>query len=433
MDNGDSAREDEARIKGKIHELLEQEESKWKQRAKEDWLRHRDRNTKYFHAYATQKRRRTTVEQIKNEEGICCSIPETIKDAFVKYYSKLFTSAKPRNVEACTSPIEGKVTTEMNNCLTADFMKIEIKQALDQMAPLKAPRPDGFTTEFYQQHWATVGPMVCATALHFLNSGHMDSAINATNIALIPKIKNPSCVTEFRPISLCNVLYKIVSKVLANKLKVNLPMVISPNQSAFLPRRLITDNILAAYETLHTMQTRLWSKVGFMGIKLDISKAYDKVEWFFLEVVMTKMGFAERWVSLIMACVQSVSYSIVVNGTPVGQINPSRGLRQGDPISPYFFLLCAEALNSMLSKAESARVITGVPTSKRGPKLTHLFFADDSLLFCKVNLVEWRRLTKFLERYEDASGQKLNKDKTSLFFLAILAQKNGRKFLDFRV
>jgi hypothetical protein len=153
-----------------------------------------------------------------------------------------------------------------------------------------------------------------------------------------------------------------------------------------------------------------------MGIKLDMSKAYDRVEWDFLEAVMSKMGFAERWVSLIMACVRSVSYSIVVNGTPVGHINPSRGLRQGDPISPYLFLLCAEVLSSMLSKAESAGVITGVPTSKRGPKLTHLFFADDSLLFCKANSVEWRRLTKILERYEDASGQKLNKDKTSIFF-----------------
>jgi hypothetical protein len=241
MDNGDSAREDEARIKGEIHDLLEQEESKWKQRAKEDWLRHRDRNTKYFHACATQKRRRNTVE------GRLCSTPESIEGAFVNYYSKLFTSAKPRNVEACTSAIVGKVTTEMNNCLTADFTMIEIKQALDQMAPLKAPGPDGFTAKFYQQHWATVGPEVCEAALHFLNSGHMDSAINATNIALIPKIKNPSCVTEFRPISLCNVLHKIVSKVLANRLKVILPMVISPNQSAFLSGRLITDNILATY------------------------------------------------------------------------------------------------------------------------------------------------------------------------------------------
>jgi hypothetical protein len=118
---------------------------------------------------------------------------------------------------------------------------------------------------------------------------------------------------------------RLFPKVLANRLKVTLPMVISLNQSAFLPGRLITDNILAAYETLHTMQTRLWSKVGFMGIKLDMSKAYDRVEWDFLEAVMVKMGFAERWISLIMACVRSVTYSIVVNGVPVGNIKPTRG------------------------------------------------------------------------------------------------------------
>jgi hypothetical protein len=100
----------------------------------------------------------------------------------------------------------------------------------------------------------------------------------------------------------------------------------------------------------------------------------------------------------------------------VGNIKPTRGLRQGDPISPYLFLICAEALSAMLCKAESTGVITGVPTSKRGPKLTHLFFADDSLLFCKANSVEWRRLTKILERYEEASGQKLNKTKTSIIF-----------------
>jgi hypothetical protein len=183
-----------------------------------------------------------------------------------------------------------------------------------------------------------------------------------------------------------------------------------------LPGRLITDNILAAYETIHSMHTKMWSKVGFMGIKLDMSKAYDRVEWKFLEAVMSKLGFSDRWVRLIMECVRTVTYSIIVNGQAVGKIKPSRGLRQGDPLSPYLFLLCAKALSSMLSKVESKRIITGVPTSKRGPRLSHLFFADDSLLFCKANSVEWRRLTKLLEEYEVASGQKLNKEKTSIFF-----------------
>jgi hypothetical protein len=113
---------------------------------------------------------------------------------------------------------------------------------------------------------------------HFLNIGVMDDSINNTYIALIPKTAKPSSVTEFRPISLCNVIYKLISKVLANKLKVVLPKIISPTQSAFIPGRLITDNILAIYETLHSMQTRMWSKVGFMGIKLDMSKTYDRVE-----------------------------------------------------------------------------------------------------------------------------------------------------------
>jgi hypothetical protein len=223
-----------------------------------------------------------------------------------------------------------------------------------------------------------VGEEVYDAALQFFHFIKMDADINATNIVLIPKNCNTCSVTDFRPISLCNVLYKIISKVLANRLKVVLPHVISQSQSAFIPGRLITDNIIAAYETMHTMHTRMWSKVGYMGIKLDMSKAYDRVEWGFLEVVMAKMGFPTRWIKLVMECVKTVSYAIVVNGNPVGYIKPSRCLRQGDPLSPYLFLICAEALSSMLTRAENNGVITGVPTSKKGPRISHLFFTDDS-------------------------------------------------------
>ena len=131
---------------------------------------------------------------------------------------------------------------------------------------------------------------------------------------------------------------------------------------------------------------------------------------------MGKMGFSDKWVKLIMECVYTVTYSIIVNGQAVGCIKPSRRIRQGDPLSPYLFLLCAEALNSMLSKAEQIGVIIGVPTSKKGPRLSHLFFADNNLLFCKANSVEWRRLTKLLEAYKQVSGQKLNREKKSIFF-----------------
>jgi hypothetical protein len=156
--------------------------------------------------------------------------------------------------------------------------------------------------------------------------------------------------------------------------------------------------------------------VGFIGIKLDMSKAYDKVEWGFLEAIMAKLGFPDQWIKLTMECVKTVSYAIIVNGQLTGCIKPSKGLRQGDLLSPYLFIICAEALSFMLIRAENNGVITGVPTSKKGPRISHLFFADDSLLFCKANYVEWRRLKRILDKYEATSGQKLNQDKTSIFF-----------------
>lgn len=136
----------------------------------------------------------------------------------------------------------------------------------------------------------------------------------------------------------------------------------------------------------------------------------------FLEAVMRRLGFNAQWINLIMMCVTSVQYSVEVNGKPCGSIKPQRGLRQGDLISPYLFLICAEALGMLLAKANSDRALMGVPTSKRGPRISHLFFADDSLLFCWANLAQWDYLTNVLKIYEMASSQRLNAHKTSIFF-----------------
>ena len=191
------------------------------------------------------------------------------------------------------------------------------------MEPMKAPEPNGFPTCFFQDHWASVGPKIGKVVFDFFRYGSFDEELNFTHIALILKKIGASKFTNFRPISLYNIVYKINSKVLANWLKVILPSIISPTQSAFIPWRLITDNILVAYETLHTMHARMWGKVGYMALKLYMSKVYDRVGWAFLEAVMRKMGFDEKWVGLVMACVTSVKYSIIINGEPVGLIRPS--------------------------------------------------------------------------------------------------------------
>ena len=150
--------------------------------------------------------------------------------------------------------------------------------------------------------------------LAVLNSGMVPSQLNHTFLTLIPKIHSPRNVTDFRPISLSNVLYKFVAKVLANRLKTLLPNIISEHQSAFIPGRLITDNILITHETLHHLKSKRAGRMGYMTLKLDMRKAYDRVEWVFLEKIMLKMGFNVRWVSTIMACIKSVSYSILLNG-----------------------------------------------------------------------------------------------------------------------
>lgn len=155
-------------------------------------------------------------------------------------------------------------------------------------------------------------------------------------------------VSNFHPISLCNVVYKLASKVLANRWKHILPDIIFKTQSAFIPGRFIFDNMIVAYEALHSMKSRQQGHTDSMMVKFDISKTYDKMEWNFLELMMCKLGFNKDWISQIMTCVKTVSYLVLVNGQPGATFSPSRGLRQGDLISLYFYLICAEGLNSLL-------------------------------------------------------------------------------------
>ena len=152
-----------------------------------------------------------------------------------------------------------------------------------------------------------------------------------------------------------------------------------------------------------------------MALKLDMSKAYDRVEWSFLECLLRKMGFQSRWVDFMMECISTVSYSILINGEPSQTIHPSRGLRQGDPISPYLFLLCTEGLHGLISKAATSCDIRGISIYRNGPRLTHLFFADDSLLFCKASVQECTYIQTLLASFEETSGQQLNREKPHCF------------------
>ena len=253
--------------------------------------------------------------------------------------------------------------------------------ALKQLHPSKLPGLDGMSALFFQKYWSIVGTNVSNMILNVINSGMSLSNINRTNITLVPKTNNPQRMTEFRPISLCNVVYKLVSKTLANHLKAILPYIISKNQSAFTTGRLITDNVLVAYEIMHFLKHKRGGNDSFMAAKLDISKAFDRVEWIFVEIVMRKMGFDENWINLVMKCISLVSYYIIINGTTYENIIPTRGFQQGAPLSPYLFLLCAEGFSALIHDAARNNQLHGISICWGAPKITHLFFADKNFSF----------------------------------------------------
>ena len=217
------------------------------------WAKFGDWNSKFFHSQASQRKRKNLIRKLKDSNGRVVESSEDIAECLVQYYQDLLQSA---NQHLCTSAIDSiqkVITEEMNSKLSSEFTQLEVKQAINQMAPLKAPGPDGMPPLFYQHYWNLIGDDISNTVLHYLNSATLLEHLNHTFITLIPKKKNPEYASEFRPISLCNVLYKIFSKVLANRLKKILPNIITENQSAFTKSRLISDNILVAFESLHSM------------------------------------------------------------------------------------------------------------------------------------------------------------------------------------
>lgn len=187
--------------------------------------------------------------------------------------------------------IDSRVTNDMSSSLFRPYLRCEIESALAEMQPCKSPGPNGYPALFYKKYWDLVGDDVCHVVLDFLNDGVMPDDLNFTHVVLISKVKNPSRMTELRPISLCNVAYKLISKVLANRLKTFLPSLVDENQSAFVPGRLITDNILLSSEVIHFMSHNQAKKRGFKALKLNMSKAYDRMEWDYLACVLINMGF----------------------------------------------------------------------------------------------------------------------------------------------
>jgi hypothetical protein len=207
----------------------------WRQRAHANWLSQGDRNTSYFHSFASERKKKNTIKRLRRDDGIVVEGKEGLKALITNYFSSLFTPMTGSANTDMLHMIQPRVTHQMNEILCAEFTADEIKKALDSIGDLKAPGADGMLALFYKKYWHLVGDKVVHEVLHVLQGGCIPDGWNDTIVVLIPKVQNPERLQDLRPISLCNVVYKLVSKVLANRLKCILGEIISPNQSAFVP------------------------------------------------------------------------------------------------------------------------------------------------------------------------------------------------------
>jgi hypothetical protein len=247
---------------------------------------------------------------LRNDQNNWVEDEEQLKNMVNSYYQKLFTKPDESILWQQTRYTYPPIDDSEQANLKTSISSLEVKNALFAMAPWKAPGPDGFPAGFYQNGWSYMGSSLCDFVKSMWNNPTDVAAMNFTDICLIPKVNKPEFVSQFRPISLCNVSYKIITKIIVNRLKEIIPKVVSPYQTGFVPGRNITENIVIAQEMLHNM-TRIKSKVGFFVIKVDLSKAYDRLDWDFIHKILVEVKLPIEMINIIMNCVTSVKSTVL--------------------------------------------------------------------------------------------------------------------------
>ncbi|RVW27506.1 LINE-1 reverse transcriptase-like [Vitis vinifera] len=404
--------EQKKEAKDAFYKWVLMEEIQWRQKSRELWLKEGDRNTGYFHRMANAHRRNNSLDRI-TINGEMLTEDQEVREGIVNAFQNLLSEETGWRAD-----IEGLQLKQLNSReaenLEVPFSEEEIHFALMEMRGDKAPGPDGFTMAFWQDCWDVVKEEVMELFKEFFEYGSFAKSLNTTFLTLIPKKGGADDLGDFRPISLLGSLYKLLAKVLANRLKKVLDRVVSVDQNAFVRGRQILDASLVANEVID-----YWYKRKEKGLicKLDIEKAYNSINWNFLMKVLRKMGFGSRWEEWMRWCISTAKFSILINGVPAGFFSNSKGLRQGDPLSPYLFVLGMEVLSTMISRAGEGGFISGCRMRGRGGDeltVSHLLFADDTLIFCKARREQLTNLSWILAWFEAAFGLRINLAKSVL-------------------
>ena len=380
------------------------------------WLKCGDSNTTFFHRMMTARRAINEIHYLLDQTGRRIENTDELQTHCVDFFKELFGSSShlisAEGISQIHSLTRFKCDENRRQLLEAEVSEADIKSEFFALPSNKSPGPDGYTSEFFKKTWSIVGPSLIAAVQEFFRSGRLLGQWNSTAVTMVPKKPNADRITEFRPISCCNAIYKVISKLLARRLENILPLWISPSQSAFVKGRLLTENVLLATELVQGFGQANISSRGVL--KVDLRKAFDSVGWGFIIETLKAANAPPRFVNWIKQCITSTSFSINVNGSLCGYFKGSKGLRQGDPLSPSLFVIAMEILSRLLENKFSDGSIGYHPKASE-VRISSLAFADDLMIFYDGKASSLRGIKSVLESFKNLSGLEMNTEKSAVY------------------
>lgn len=405
-------------IKERVFELANNLEEKWRQRSRCKWLKEGDKNTRFFHACASSRRWTNSVPSI-TYQGLRRTETKSITEAFYQSmkgqlgYSNRVQEFDPHKLyEACPN-------SDLSS-LQDPFMLEEVECAMRQLAKNKASGPDGLTNEFLHAYWHIVKEDIMLI-MHGFHQGILDlTQINKANVIMVPKKEQSEEVGDFRPISVINLVPKLISKILSNRLRTKMPELVSAKQTAFIQGRQISENFVATREVFQHI-----AQAGQPAIflKLDFAKAFDSIEWEFLFHILAARGFPSRWLQWIRMLLQTASSRVLINGDESVYFKHRRGLRQGDPLSPMLFNIAVDVFQQMVMATN--RAIEGGITQRISDSILAYQYADDTAIVASASITALISLKIVIRLFSSVSGLKVNYQKNSFIPLNVAQEDLG--------
>ena len=406
------------------------EEKYLKQRSKLHWLQVGDKNNKTFYRAIVMRESQNSIREIQRQDGSVTKKVAEIKEEAERFFREFLQMVPTDYEELSTNDLQElmpfRCSETDKEMLTSPVSAEEIKRVLFAMPTDKSPGPDGYTSEFYKSTWDILGSEFTLAVQSFFVKGFLPKGVNSTILALIPKKTEARVMKDYRPISCCNVIYKVISKIIANRLKQVLPKFVAGNQSAFVQDRLLIENVLLATELVKDYHKDTIS--SRCAIKIDISKAFDSVQWSFIRNVLSAIEFPSDFIHWIMLCITTASFSVQVNGELVGFFNSARGLRQGCSLSPYLFVVSMDVLSKLLDKAAGLKKFGFHPRCKN-IGLTHLSFADDLMILSDGKVRSIEGIVEVFNTFARCSGLKISMEKSTVY-LAGLARSSSQEIVE---